>query len=474
MRRISAAITTIASAVALAAGTAGPVNAEEQAEPAQGWELAEQIKERVQPPEFPDREFLLTDFGADPTGERISTDAFAAAIDAASERGGTVVVPEGEFLTGAIHLESDVNLHVSTGATVRFSQDPQDYLPAVYTRWEGVELYNYSPFIYAHDVHNVAITGGGTLDGQADEEHWWPWKEESNGQGGVIETEDRDALFEMAEEGVPVEERDFGADSRLRPNFIQFYESSDILVQGVTLTNSPMWMIHPVLSENVTVDSVVLDSPDGPNSDGVNPESSRDVVIKNSVFDNGDDCIAIKSGRNADGRRVNVPSENIVVYDNEMRDGHGGVVIGSEMSGSVHNVFAEDNTMDSPELLRALRIKTNSVRGGTVEHVYFRDNRVPQISDEVIRVNFRYEEGDAGDHTPVVRDINIEDVHSVGGEFALYLRGYERSPISDVTITDSSFADVETPMRLEHVDGLTLNDVTINGEHYDETINQGA
>jgi hypothetical protein len=330
----------------------------------------------------------------------------------------------------------------------------------VYTRWEGVELYNYSPFIYANGVENVAITGSGTLDGQADEEHWWDWS-------GQTQAADRDELFRMGEEGVPVEQRRFGAGHYLRPNFVQFYDSRNILVQGVTLTNSPMWMIHPVLSQNVTVDNVVLDSPEGPNNDGVNPESSRDVVIKNSEFDNGDDCIAIKSGRNADGRRIGVPSENILVENNHMQDGHGGVVMGSEMSGSVRNVFAQNNVMDSPNLQRALRIKTNSVRGGVVENVYFRDNEVLEIGDEVVRVNFQYEEGDAGEFTPIVRKIHIENLQSNGGDYALYLRGYERSPVSNITISDSDFSGVADPTLLENVQGLRMTNVTINGESYD-------
>ncbi|MCR3722266.1 MULTISPECIES: glycoside hydrolase family 28 protein [Prauserella salsuginis group] len=464
----------LAVSVLTPAATADPPDtAPGQTEP-HGWELADQIRKEVKPPRIPQRPFDVTDYGADPTGQADSTEAIADAIDAAAEQGGgKVVVPAGEFHTGAIHLRSNIELHVSDGATVRFSQDPDDYLPAVKTRWEGVELYNYSPFIYAHGAEDVAITGGGTLDGQADDEHWWPWKEESNGDGGVIETEHRDQLFQWAADGVPVEQRRF-EDSKLRPNFVQFYESENILVEDVTLTNSPMWMIHPVLSENVTVDGVTLDSPVGPNSDGVNPESSKNVVIKNSSFDNGDDCIAIKSGRNEDGRRIGVPSENIVIHDNTMADGHGGVTIGSEMSGDVYNVFAEDNVMDSENLDRALRIKTNSVRGGTVEQVYFRDNDIPQIGGEVIRINFQYEEGDAGEHTPTVRDIRIENVHSTGGAFGLYLLGYEQSPISDVTIRDSTFADVDTPMELEHVRNLRLENVGINGERYDEVIDVGA
>lgn len=233
-------------------------------------------------------------------------------------------------------------------------------------------------------------------------------------------------------------------------------------------------MIHPVLSENVTVDNVNLDSPNGPNSDGVVPEPSRNVVIRNSRFNNGDDCTAIKSGRNADGKRIDVPSENVLVHDNHMRSGHGGGTIGSEMTGGVRDVVAENNTMSSPNLDRAPRVKTNPVRGGVVEHVYFRSNDVPEIGGEVIRVSFQYEEGDADAHTPAVRDINLSDVHSVGGDFALYLKGYERSPISDVTVSESGFSDVGTPMELEHVENLRLDDVDINGEHYDETVNEGV
>ncbi|GAA3966273.1 exopolygalacturonase PelB [Actinomadura viridis] len=428
---------------------------------AQGWKLADRIRHRVRPPKIPVRKVVVTDFGADPTGTRESTAAFRKAIAAAAGKGGgRVVVPAGTFLTGAIHLRSGIDLHLAEGSVVKFSQDPADYLPAVYTRWEGVELYNYSPFVYARKARNVAITGSGTLDGQADATHWWNW-------AGATQTADRAELFRMGESGVPVEQRRFGGGHYLRPNFVQFYESENILVQGVKIVGSPMWMVHPVLSRNVLVDRVTLES-HGPNNDGVNPESSRDVVIRDSAFDNGDDCIAIKSGRNADGRRVNVPSENIVVHGNTMRDGHGGVVIGSEMSGSVRNVFAEDNVMDSPNLDRALRIKTNSVRGGVVENVYFRDNEVLEVGQEVIWINFFYEEGDAGAFTPTVRGVHVEDLKSNGGQYALYLRGYERSPISDVTITNATFDNVGTPMLLEHVRDLRLTNVLINGEPYDD------
>src|SRR5699024_8437327 len=261
------------------------------------------IKAQIQPPTFPDRSFPITDFGAEAGGEVKSTEAFARAIQKAHDSGGgKVVVPKGTFLTGAIHLKSNVNLHLEKGATILFSRDPQDYLPVVFTRWEGMELMNYSPFIYAYDQQNIAVTGKGTLDGNASTEYWWPWKgnkEDGWEEGMPNQDADRDSLHHLNAEKVPPRERVFGEGHYLRPNFVQFYKSKNILISGVTLVRSPMWNIHPVLSENVTIKDVRIETL-GPNNDGVNPESSKNVLITDSYFDTGDDCIAIKSGRNQD------------------------------------------------------------------------------------------------------------------------------------------------------------------------------
>jgi polygalacturonase len=227
---------------------------------------------------------------------------------------------------------------------------------------------NYSPLIYAFEQRDIAITGSGTLDGQAADENWWRWK---GGRGAAdgTQTAARDRLMAMAAKGVPVAQRTCGEGDYLRPNFIQPYRCQNVLIDGVTVLNSPMWEIHPVLCRNVTVRNVAVSS-HGPNNDGCDPESCRDVLIEGCTFDTGDDCIALKSGRNEDGRRLAVPVENIVIRNCTMKDGHGGVVIGSEVSGGARNIFAERCRMDSPNLDRALRIKTNSVRGGFVEHVY--------------------------------------------------------------------------------------------------------
>ncbi|MEU4452658.1 glycoside hydrolase family 28 protein [Nocardioides sp. NPDC023903] len=452
------------------AGQAPPPPPGDPTDTSKTWAQADEIRARIKPPTFPEREVSIVDFGADPTGQTKSTDAFREAIASVNDAGGgRVEVPPGVFLTGAIHLKSNVNLHLADEATIRFSRDKADFLPVVKTRYEGVELYNYSPFIYAHRVENVAVTGNGTLDGNADADNWWDWKADSPRP----ETPDRNELFRMGEEGVPVEERVFGAGHYIRPNFVEFYESRNILVQGVTLNNSPMWLLHPTLSENVTIDGVHLESL-GPNNDGVNPESSRDILIRNTFFNTGDDNIAIKSGRNAEGRRIGVPAENILIEGNYMQAGHGAVVAGSEMSGGVRNVFAQDNVMDSPDLDRVVRIKTNSVRGGVVEDIYVRDNAVPQQGGQAVWVDFRYEEGDAGGFTPTVRDIYIEDLHSVGGTHAIFLRGYARSPVTNINILNSSFSGVRTPMLAEHVQGLRLVNTTINAQPADAVVCQGT
>jgi polygalacturonase len=435
--------------------------------PRDSWELVPEILARIEAPAFPQRDFFITNFGAVGDGSSDASEAIALAVEACSAAGGgRVVVGEGVYLTGPIHLRSNVNLHVAENATLRFSRDTEQYLPAVFTRWEGMELMNYSPLIYAFEQENIAVTGAGTLDGNADERFWWPWKgqEEHGWVAGEPEQSDaRNRLQVMVEAGLPVKERLFGDGDYLRPSFVQPYRCRNILVEGVTIVNSPMWEIHPVLCTNVSVRGVRVET-HGPNNDGCNPESCRDVLIEDCYFDTGDDCIALKSGRNADGRRLDTPVENVIIQNCTMRDGHGGVVIGSEISGGARNVFVRNCRMSSPNLDRALRIKTNSVRGGVVEHIYMRDIEVGEVSDAVVRVNFLYEEGDAGDFKPIVRDVEIRNVTCEKSERALYLRGYVDSPITNVRLVDCRFENVADESTIEHVQGLVLDHVFINGE----------
>jgi polygalacturonase len=420
-------------------------------------DYAGSILARIKPPVFPNRDFDIAKYGADGDGKKLSTDAISQAIAACSAAGGgRVVVPNGLFLTGAIHLKSNVNLHIEKDATLRFSRDPKHYLPVVYTRFEGTECMNYSPFLHAFEQTNIAITGSGTLDGQADCEHWWPWKGRTDcgwKLGDASYQKDDQALISMGDRNVPVSQRVFGEGHYLRPNFIQPYRCRNLLIEDVSIVNSPMWEIHPVLCRNVTVRGVNINS-HGPNNDGCDPESCADVLIDRCIFDTGDDCIAIKSGRNTDGRRVNVPCENLIVQDCTMKDGHGGVSIGSEVSGSVRNVFVQRCQMDSPNLQRALRMKSNSQRGGTMENVFFRDVTIGNVAEAVVEVDFYYEEGPGGPFNPTVRNINIANVTSKSSKYALYLRGYKDDPIRGITLENCTFDKVAQPTGWRMSKGL--------------------
>ncbi|MBP1691931.1 MAG: Polygalacturonase, partial [Bacteroidetes bacterium] len=427
-----------------------------------GWESVPAILQRISPPVFPAKDFDVTAFGGAGDGRTDNTEPFRKAITACSAAGGgRVVVPPGVYLTGAIHLKSNVNLFVARNATIRFGTDPRMYLPVVYTRWEGVECMNYSALVYAFGQTNIALTGEGTLDGQGSEENWWRWKGgKERGAGKQDQNEARKKLLAMGESGTPVDQRVFGDGMYLRPNFFTVVKCTNVLVEGVTFRNSPMWFLHPVLCRNVSVIGVTTEG-QGPNNDGCDPESCTDVLIKNCRFDTGDDCIAIKSGRNGDGRRVNAPSENIVIQGCTMKNGHGGVVIGSEISGSVRNVYAEDCTMDSPLLDRALRIKTNATRGGVIENVYMRNVRIGQVAEAVLKIDFYYEEGDNGGFTPVVRNVRMANVECNKSRFALWVRAYGRSPATDVSVEQCTFRNVAEPNVLENVRNLTMVNVTI-------------
>lgn len=426
------------------------------------WDAVPQILSRIVPPTFPDRDFDITGYGAAGDGRTDCTDAVRRAIAAChAAGGGRVIVPAGRFLTGPVHLASNVNLHVSAGATLAFRTDPAAYLPPVLTRWEGMEMMGYSPLIYANGVENIAITGTGTLDGQASEQNWWAWK---GGKGRPLPNQlaARDRLQELVEAGAPVAQRVFAEGSYLRPQFIQFHRSHRILVEGVTILNSPMWEVHPVECVNVTVRGLTIRT-HGPNNDGCNPESCRDVLIERCLFDTGDDCIAIKSGRNADGRRLKVPTEYVVIRDCTMKDGHGGVTIGSEISGHVRHVYVERCIMDSPQLDRALRFKNNALRGGILEHIYMRDCTVGEVSEGVLSIDLFYEEGQAGPFVPVVRDVELRNVTSRKSQYGLYMRAYPKSEISDIRIIDCRFDGVAKGNVTDGVQRLTLKNVRLNG-----------
>lgn len=431
------------------------------------WHKVEEILANTIEPRFAPRTFNILAFGAKGDDHTDCTDAFRQAIEHCHQAGGgRVLVPAGTFLTGPIHLKSNVNLHLSQDATIAFYTDPRRFLPAVFTRWEGVEFMGYSPLIYARGQRNIAITGEGTLDGRANATTWWPWKgnKEWGLDGYPSQKAGRDQLFADAEAGIPPEQRHYSEGYYFRPPFVQPYQCRNVLIEGVKIINAPFWLLNPVLCENVTVRGVTLESL-GPNSDGCDPESCKNVVIEDCYFDTGDDCIAIKSGRNNDGRRVNTPTENVVIRNCQMRAGHGGVVIGSEISGGVRYVFAENNAMSSPDLERGFRIKTNSVRGGLLEHLYMRNCTIGTVKDAIV-INFYYEEGDAGHFDPTVRHIEIRDLVCERAERVFQVRGFTRAPIQDLRIVNCSFQQADDPGIIENVDNLQAEQVYINGKPF--------
>ncbi|WP_144399067.1 glycoside hydrolase family 28 protein [Thermotoga sp. RQ7] len=434
--------------------------------------VEEEILNNVKEPEIPDRVVEITEFGAIGDGKTDCTESFRKAIEFLSEQGGgRLVVPYGVFLTGPIHLKSNIELHAL--GTIKFIPDPKRYLPVVLTRFEGIELYNYSPLIYALDCENVAITGSGVLDGSADNEHWWPWKGKKEfgwREGTPSQHEDVKKLKEMAEKGTPVEERVFGEGHYLRPSFIQFYRCRNVLMEGVKVVNSPMWCVHPVLSENVIIRGIEISST-GPNNDGIDPESCRYVLIENCRFDTGDDSVVIKSGRDADGRRINVPSEYILVRNNIVlsRASHGGLVIGSEMSGGVKNVVARNNVYMNVE--RALRLKTNSRRGGYMENIFFVDNVAIDVSEEVIRINLRYD-NEEGEYPPVVRNVFVKNLKATGGKYAIRVEGLENDFVKDVLISDTIIEGAKISVLLEFGQ-IGMENVTINGSRFEKLYLEG-
>jgi polygalacturonase len=433
------------------------------------WGRAAHIVASVRPPKFPSCTFPITEYGARGDGGRLATDAIARAIAAcAAAGGGRVLVPAGRFLTGAVHLRSNVELHVARGATLLFSTDPADY-PLVRTRWEGLELINYSPLLYAYGQRNIAVTGEGTLDGQASASRWWSWKGPWQGtvdngwrQGMPDQRPARARLAQMAEAGVPVEKRVFGDGSYLRPAFIEPYRCENVVIEGVKLRGAPFWQVHPVLCRNVIVRNLDVQG-HGPNNDGCDPESCSMVLIEGCTFDTGDDCIAVKSGRNADGRRLRVASEDIVIRNCRMKEGHGGLTIGSEISGGARRVFAEHCVMDSPNLHFALRFKNNAARGGLLEDFYFRDIRVGHVAEAAIACDFNYEEGASGPYVPILQHIRIEGLRATHVKRVLNSQGLPGAPVRDIVLSDCRFDGVAEPSVVRFTDGLVLRRVLVNG-----------
>lgn len=407
--------------------------------------------------ELPEKVCNITDFGAKNDGITMNTRAFTEAIsECAKDGGGHVHIPKGIWLTGAIHLQSNIDLHLEEGATILFSGNPADYLPAVFTRFEGIELMNYSPFIYAKDCENISISGTGTLNGQG--EKWMKWKD--------IQKGDAQRLYKMAEDGTPLEERIFTKEgSALRPSFVEFVNCRNVQLSDFTLINSPMWAIHPLYSENVLIQGIKMNIT-GHNTDGIAVDSSKYVLIDNVDLETGDDSISIKSGLDKDGWRVNRPSESIVIANSKMKKGHSSITIGSEMSGSVKNVYVHDCVFENSD--QGIRVKSMKGRGGFVENFWIRDMAMSDINNAVVQLDMQYESStnDASQSVlPKIKNIYLKNIVVTGKKAKHVLRaeGLSESRIENIHMS-SVKSQSEQGISINEADGIYLDQIDISAK----------
>jgi hypothetical protein len=413
---------------------------------------------QLERPVFPDRTFDIRDFGAmerTDDDRNMITDAVHTAIEAAHRAGGgKVLIPRGVWLSAPIHLKSNINLHIAEGATVYFSENREDYLPVVRQRHEGVEALNYSPLIYAANVRNVAVTGKGVLDGQG--QQWWDWYRVYGPPPRAIATQ------------VPLSRRDFGKGSGMegmRPNFVVFIDSEDILIEGITLNDGPMWNVHLIYTNRAIVRDVTVNSLNAPNGDGIVIDSSRDILVEFNHLETGDDAVVIKSGLNEEGLEINIPTENVVIRNftaRDVRTGSGGVVFGSETSGGIRNVYVHDAVFDGAD--RGIRFKTERGRGNVTENIYVRDVRMTNITREAITFNTFYTGPNVTGPAPLIRNIDIRNVYVDGAQTGISLVGLPERWLEDITLENIEIVNVRRGVLLTRVKNLNFVNVSVHSE----------
>ena len=426
-----------------------------QTQEANHWKDMDGVRNQITLPTFPDKTFVITDYynGTD----SLYTTAINRAIDECSAQGGgTVLIPNGTYRTAPIRLKSNVNLHLSDSTILQFVTDPQLF-PTVLTRIEGIDCHNISPLIYAYDETNIALTGKGVLDGQADTTNWFASKRLKGIDKDGKKINEKTLLYQMMKDSVPVNKRIFAGEKGIRPQFINLYKCTNILLEGFTLHHSPFWLIHPLLSENITIRKVTMQS-HGANNDGCDPESCKNVLIDSCYFDTGDDCIAIKSGRDEDGRYWNIPCENIIVRNCQ---------IGSEITGGCQNVWVENCHMDSPELDRIIRIKSNAERGGEVKNIFVRNITVGECKESVLGMELKYWHVEDGPYPPYFHNVHLENITSQKSNYLLHIDGTEgKVQARDIFIKNCTFNGVVQP-EINYVvgaEGIHFQNVTANGK----------
>lgn len=415
---------------------------------------ARDILAYIKEPAFASSDYNILGYGAVADGVTDSHDAIIAAIKACSDNGGgRVIVPAGKFYSRtSIILESNVNLHLEEGSEIIFSENPKDYLPPVLTTWEGTELFNYCPLVYAYHLTNVAITGKGKLNGNA-----------TNGfatmrpQGSQMQSDIR----QMGIDQIPVKDRYFGEASILPPNMVQFFGCRNILVEGITIEDSPFWTIHPVFCDNVTVRGVTINSLNR-NNDGCDPEYTTNVLIEDCVFNTGDDSIAIKAGRDQDSWRIGQKTRNIVIRNCDFNSICNGLCIGSEMGAGVENVFMYNVRIG--KCGNGIYFKSNLDRGGFIRHVWVKDITCEKVS-ATIRFETNYHGARGGYYPATFSDFLIQDVSCEEAvNFGFYAVGIEGHPLQDIRLKNVSIEKATLPYVLKNTQDVIFDNVIINQE----------
>lgn len=423
------------------------------------WDMAERIVAELDPVIFPDKTYDITDFGAVADGKTPCKAAFDQAMTLCSDQGGgKIIVPAGTYyMNGPLVFKSNVNVHLEEGAVLDFSFDEEDYLPAVITRWEGTELFNYSPLIYAYHVQNIALTGKGMINGNGSKK-FAAWSETQN--------PDKEILRRMGRENIPVYRRVFGDGFRLRPGFIEPFGCTNVRIENITIKDSPFWVIHPIFCSNVIVRGVKIESYNK-NNDGCDPESCRNVLIEDCTFATGDDAIAIKSGRDNDAWRIGQPTENVVIRNCSFWSKINGVCIGSEIAGGVRNIFIENIKMHKSS--NAIYFKSNLDRGGYIENIYVRNIEADSVRTALVRIEPNYKGERSGFYPTLFANFTIENVTcQQTDECAISMAGFPELPIRNITLRNITVDRAETIYRLENGENIIFDRVKVNGEELPE------
>jgi polygalacturonase len=400
----------------------------------------------------------VTKYGARKDSSAKATAAIAKAIAAASKAGGgTVYFPAGKYLTGAIHLKSNITILIDAGAEIHFSDNFDDYLPMVESRYEGVDVFSFSPLFYANKAENITITGRGLINGHG--KKWWAFVE------GYRQDQPRSKwqyMFDSLNKNILLPDnpaqmkRGF-----LRPPFIQPMYCKNVRIEGITIINSPFWTVNPEFCENVTITGVTINNPPSPNTDGINPESCKYVHISDCHISVGDDCITIKSGKDIPGRTKAMPAQNYTITNCTMLSGHGGVVIGSEMSGGVKNIVISNCIFDGTD--RGIRIKTTRGRGGIVEDIRVDNIIMKNIRDQAFVMDMEYsrtEKEPVSERTPQIRNVRISNVTAYTNQ-ACYINGLDEMPVENISFHDI-YIEAQTGFSIQNAKGIELHYVTIN------------